>query len=363
MRWILLFLLLAPGAAGMGLAAELPRFDFENGLAGWTSATAAGVAQIAEPPKNDKLGKGVLEYRYEAQKDQIPALMAPLNGLDGMGSFSLDLATDSPTILVVAFTEEGGARYQYVTSTPAGKWMHLDVDTSELTRADDTPDADGKLDLDQVRNVAVADLRAVLSAIAPDNIMSKLVGPRTGPHTIWMNNVAFSGKPALKAPEAGTVVIDDFRRENLAWLPFEGVGLSVGPAPGGAVGRALQVEYPLAAGKIPAFIHTVAPGAFAGLQKISFEAAAKSEATLAVSLEETGGARYIAMVTVAAGNAPAPYSVSYGDFKLTDDTKDDNNRLDMEKVKSFTLADVAGLMGAAGPQKNTLWVAGIKGSK
>ena len=362
-RCTLLFLLCAMPAMA---APELPRFGFENGIEGWISGSTAGAVLVAATPQRVRTGKFALEYRYTTKRSDQPgqkptefaAVITPLTTLEGMASLSLDVRTDSPTLLLVALGEEGGARYEYVTATPEEGWLHLEIDRSEFVRSDDSTDANNRLDPDQVRNLAVADLRAVISTM--DNPMVKLLGERTGEHAFWLDNVAFSADPVAPAPPAGQVIIDDFRRENIPWIPLAGVSVQVGPAPGGGDGRALRVAYTSGPGKLSAVIHNVIPGRLARVDKSTFRAASKLAASLAVAVEETGGARYLAIKVLPAGEAPRTITADYSDFRLSDDTKDDNGRLDIGKVKSIAFVDLAGLTGTPEGGSNVLWLQDIR---
>lgn len=346
-------------AAGEDAPAPLPRCDFEQGIEGWESLSPAGEVHVSPAPKHVRSGELALEYRYEAKKDAPPFLAYAVAGLAGMESLSLDIQSDSPTQVMVALTEEGGARYQYLTFTPpAQAWMHLEIDRTEFTRADDTPDADGRLDPEQVRAIVLGDVTAILTAEGDPG--AKLVGERAGQHSLWIDNLVVSKESAVTPAPAGQVVIDDFRRDNLPWTPLAGVSLAVGPGPGKKAGRALHAAYTTEGGKLAAIIRTLAPGALPGLKKLEFRAAAPRETALAVVLEEAGGARYLASARVPGDGAFHQLSFAYDDFKRAEETKDDNGRLDPEKVKSLGFVDLAGLAGQPPAGAGSLWLQDIR---
>lgn len=357
-RWIGFLLLVALQVTAAQGAPALPSFDFEQGTDGWVSMAATGKVSTVTQPENVRSGKQALEYRYKVERGEIPVLGFPTpEGLAGLKSLQLDVKSDSPTVLLVALAEEGGARYQYASATPAG-WLHLSIDLSEFARADDAPDPNGKLDLDQVRYVAFADLMAVWTNM--DENMANILGRRTGEHAFWLDNVTASEKPVLPPSPPGQVVIDDFRTENLGWLPLAGVSIAVGPAPAGGEGRALRVEYQRTAGKISGIVRMIQPGSLARAQSITLKAAAKVDTTLAVAVEEIGGARYMTAISLAGGAPPQAFTIPINQFTLTEDTKDADGRLDPDQIKSISFADLAAMIDPGATGKNTLWLQQVR---
>jgi len=353
--------LLVCGAAFGAEAPALPQFDFEKGAQGWDALGGVGTLRIAPAPEGSRLGKSALEHRFRVEKGKLPLLgLALPNGLAGMRSLRLDLATGTQTLVAVALIEKGGARYEYLTATSDQAWMHLEIGVNELRLADDTKDANDQLDLADAQMLVVADLRSVLTAMGLPLVA--VFGERAGEQGLWIDNVVISAEPLEMKAEAGVTLSDDFQRENMPWVPIGGASVALDKAPGGGEGRALRMEYTAKAGTITSLFRNVTPGSLAGTKRFTVRVASKSDVMLALGVEETGGARYGALLTVKGGEAPQTLTAPLAAFQLAPGGKDDNGQIDFDRVKALSLLDLACFTGQGGGKPNTIWVQSIAAS-
>lgn len=104
---------------------------------------------------------------------------------------------------------------------------------------------------------------------------------------------------------------------------------------------ALQFDYAVAKGQINVLILPLPEGAPAGTRSFRLWAKADAATTLAVALQERGGARYIALVAAPA-NRWQEVRLATSDFVLSDlgeDPQDPNNQLDLSEIEAVAMAD------------------------
>lgn len=77
--------------------------------------------------------------------------------------------------------------------------------------------------------------------------------------------------------------------------------------------------------------------------------------TLMVGLKERDGSEYNAVVQVGTAGAWALHRLSPTEFDLDDDGEDENDALDLDQVREFSLVDVTGMF-QQGAGENTVWL-------
>ena len=162
--------------------------------------------------------------------------------------------------------------------------------------------------------------------------------------------------PKTTAPADG-VVLDPLEHPQAGWVGVGDVALQR-VAGKDATANALKADYQQAPGQLSGLIKPLAPGILAGKDS-SFKAVSTQHANLLLLLEETGGGRYNVPLEVSAGGAPVELSVNFSAMKPAQDSRDDNNQLDLEKVKQILIVDISGLAGGGGGE-NTLWLGDIR---
>jgi hypothetical protein len=147
-------------------------------------------------------------------------------------------------------------------------------------------------------------------------------------------------------------------RPQAGWIATGGVGLA--SATGAPLnGPALQARYNHAPTAIVGFSRRFSPGLLKGTKRILLKAASVRPVTIIVQLEEKGGGKYNAMATVPGNREVAELSLDYAQMSQADDSKDANNKLDLDQVRQITILDITGFAGA--PEgENTLWVGPVR---
>jgi|GEM_PF-971076 Carbohydrate binding domain (family 11). len=126
--------------------------------------------------------------------------------------------------------------------------------------------------------------------------------------------------------------------------------------------KALRFDYNVIRGELNALVLTVSPTEIAGAKTFRFSVkTAEQSTTLAVALQEQGGGRWVAVFHAPAGKwqevvlTPSDFALSEGE----NDPADANNALDLDKVESVALLDLAQLFAQAG-DANLLTLFNIK---
>ncbi len=319
-------------------------------------ANARPKASVTQQPENVKEGKAALQFDYSLEKGKLSALIVPTPGgvPVRVKSFRFWIKADYGTSLALVMEEQGGGRYVHMFAVPKDTWQRVEVSPAEFTlmQDKDSPlDPDGKLDLKIVQMIALGDINQLL---IQNEMIAQLLGIKAGPHTFYLDDFQVSEEtlPAATAPE-GAVNLDAFVRPQLNWMATGGIKLSrAEDQPLG--GPALQADYQQAQ-RITGLVKWLPQGKLAGMSQLTFQVAAKNPTTLLVQLEETSGGKYNAIVDVPGNAQVKEAKLAFADFKVADDSKDDNNRLDLEQVKQVLLLDLTGLMGLA-EGDNTLWI-------
>jgi len=259
--------------------------------------------------------------------------------------------------------EEGGGRWGSYFTCPRNEWLQVEVDASDFTLmegSDNPPDPNGKLDMDKVSAIGIADFAQMLVQ-APNPELLKLLGITPGTRTFFLDDVAAYGSslpPALAVVAPGTVKIDTFARSQPMWVAIGTAAVAISTeAPLKA--RGLKVDYTRGAGSIAAVMRSVPKGKLAGATQLVLSLASKVGTRLLVQFEEVGGAKYNATIEVARSTELAPARVSIADMQRSEETQDANGKLDLDQVHQIVLIDPTGLMGGSDETQNTLHIASI----
>lgn len=217
----------------------------------------------------------------------------------------------------------------------------------------DPKDPDNKLDLDQVQAVALGDVNQIF---VQNPQMARLLHVQEAPHRFYLDDFLISPNPLPEpdtAPE-GTIDLDAFAHPQLSWIALGGVQISSvkdkildGPT--------LQADYRQAPQQIAALIKGVRRGLLTGKKHLTFDVASTKAATLIVQLEENGGGKYNTVIEVPANSQLQNINIDFANLKPADDSKDANNRLDLDQVKQVLVIDVSGILNQT-DTNNTLWI-------
>ncbi len=353
--------------------------DFDAASEGWIALGPHAKAAVTTAEGKAKSGKGALEFTYEiggkpaeatGGMPPFDALMraTPNGALAKMKSLRFWAKSDGEMPLAIVLTEKDGGRYIASAWIPKGEWQEIVLapDDFSLTDGKDDPkDPDGKLDLDKVENIAIADPLAIfapaLSASGQGGFSD--AGLHIGKHTLWLDDftVSTEAAPSGAAPEKGTTGLDLFDRDQLRWIALGEVQLKLDKAAPTKT-RAMRVDYKQGDGQYVVLIRMLHNLKAAADDNFVIDVAAAKSARLILTLEEQNGAKYSLTLAVPGDSDPINRVLPLSSFALSEGPADDNGKLDLDKVKSLTITDVTGAFGIA-KQKNTLWIGPIRFQK
>ena len=120
-----------------------------------------------------------LQVSYRQKPDTFAGFVRGIKRgiLVGSSKLAFDIASARPAELMVQLEEIGGGKYNLQVSVEGGSVAHpVQIIYSDMKAADDSKDTNGKLDLDQVKQILFIDLAGPLNQADGEN-------------TIWINNL------------------------------------------------------------------------------------------------------------------------------------------------------------------------------
>lgn len=131
----------------------------------------------------------------------------------------------------------------------------------------------------------------------------------------------------------------------IAGKPLEGVGL--------------QTDYHQGPGTVMGVLRSVHGEKLMGKTTLRFTAASAKPTTIIVQLEESDGGKYNATLELPGNSEKKEFTLNFDTFNTAPDSKDENSKLDLDKVTQIIFLDVTGLTGAV-DQDNTLWLNNLR---
>lgn len=355
------------GVGGEGI------FDFEDGQTVFGVLGEEGKVSLDANPVNVKAGRASLRFDYNIAPHKFNALLK--TGQPGeaapIKSFRFWIKSDYSTNLIMVLQEQDSGRWNSLFHVPKNQWQRVELSPDDFqlsTEADDPKDNNNKLDMSLVSAAALADFKQIFAAV-PDGDTKKLLGIQNGPHTFWIDDFEAIKQPLPPTPEdpLGAIVIDDFTRPQLHWMmlgdmllqrvsedQMKQVGRAVSVS-----GQGLQAEYRQQAGGLVGFTKMLAPGLLKDMVALRFSIATEQPMTLLVQLEETGGGKYNTTIELPADTKPGEVRLVPMLFEVAEDSKDNNNRLDLDQIKQILFIDATGLLGGA-VADNALWISKLR---
>ncbi len=249
------------------------------------------------------------------------------------------LRTDRASLLYFAAYEADDSGYGALFTITPGAWQLVELSFDRLRLAEDKRDENGRLDVDQIGGLGLADL----------SVLGLGGFETTGSSTIWLDELSLTTDLVASAysQEGGLpYTLDNFESGQRQWLAIEGELLHLPEAgtlswsyAGGPPTKTGFTALAGALGQLPA----------AGATHLLLTISSARRATLAVMLQEEkrpadgqDESRYYAVFEVAGGPAATTHAIALKDLVL--DTSngggDDNLRFDLEQVAMLMLADV-----------------------
>lgn len=353
--------------------------DFEDGQTVFEVLGEGGRVSLDKNKGVAKEGQAALRLDYPLAPGQFSALIK--TGQPGeaskLKSFRFWVKSDYATTLVFVLQEQDSGRHVALINAPKNQWQRVELSLDDFvlsTNADDPQDNNGRLDMDLVVAAALADFKQIFANVGDEN-MKKLLGIKNGPHSLWVDNFEASkeGFPLVEADPnepPGTFFLDTFSRPQLSWLVMgDALIKQVTEAnlkeQGRAVtvrGQGLQAEYRQQPGTLIGLVKAFQPGTLKDMAALRFAAATEQPMTLLLQLEETSGGKYNTTVELPADNKPGEVRLVPMLFEQAEDSKDNNNRLDLAQVKQVLFLDVTGFLGGA-VADNVLWLSNLRVEK
>ncbi|MCW3097157.1 MAG: hypothetical protein JWL77_2775 [Chthonomonadaceae bacterium] len=354
-------------AAGMALAQQTPpapapliHHTFETDPAEWMGLGTTAMVSVIHDADHVKEGKGALQFDYAANKGELNALLLPIpdGALTKMKSLHFWIRADYPTVFAVSLQEKDAGRYSAVFSAPGKTWQEVQLEPADFVLGEDTndpKDPDGKLDLDQVNNIAIADYGQIF--VQTDNAdLQALFHIQKGPHTLNLDEFTVSAEPiAPAAPAEGKErMLDTPSRPQISWLGLGEVKV-IRMTGKPLVGPGLRADYHQGPTKIMGLVKRIPRGRLKGMDQITFTAAATKSTKLVLQLEQVGGGKYRTIVDVPGSSEAKEFSLPFTGFEMTDDSGDRNGHFTPDQVNQIVILDASGIIDGADAD-NTLWI-------
>jgi len=154
---------------------------FESWPLHWFVLAGKGV-EIAYDGERKAQGSLSLRMNYDLPAGKAFGALTPLLGvpLTGMENLSLAVMSETPILLLVELKEADESKYRTMVQIEArDDFETLRVSLDELAVGDDSTDENGRLDMDQVVEMTVADISAMTERPVTVN-------------TLWIDDVVFS---------------------------------------------------------------------------------------------------------------------------------------------------------------------------
>ncbi|RYX82415.1 hypothetical protein EON83_19575 [bacterium] len=332
--------------------------NFENDGGTWIAMGETAKTSIERIPDNVKEGAGSLRFDYQIANGEGNILISPLapRSLDTLATMSFWIKCNQNASFIFALQEQGGGRFGTAFSVIKDQWQKVIITPEELSLQigkNDPKDADGKLNTEKIEGVALVDFGQFFAQMATNaqNPLAKALDFKAGTRTVFLDGLKFSSKPP-SPPLADAAFLDKFKQPQLAWIGVGDVALKTYRTEDPPSDE-LQADYTQTAGHAVAFAKLLPANALTGKEDLWFNILSKQPATIVVQLEEQNGGKYNMVFPVSAGTTPVLKTLTFADFKPSDDSKDDNHQLDLNQVKQILILDASGILGA-GAGANTL---------
>ncbi len=350
-------------------SAPIMETKFAKDADGWMAfGDGATVKRVAGEGGDTDTRKGALQFDYKLAKGNISALFLQVNPdeIARAQSFKFSVKAAQSTAMVAAVQEEGGGRYLAFFQVPANKWQPVTLGISDFTLSegkDDPKDDNGKLDVNKIQNVGLTDLGMIL--VQGDEGVAKLFGVSPGARSFQIGpfSVTSDTLPGASFLSKSEPRLDTFQHPQIGWIVIGGA--EVTRSSGGPLsGSGLKATYKQETGKVVGLARMFPRGFLVGRDGITFRVASEKSALLIVQIEEQDGGKYNIPLTLDGKKADGTLTdreikLAWSEFKPADDSRDPNNKLDLDRVHQILFLDVAGLVNGTG-NTNTLYIGGIR---
>ena len=314
--------------------------DFEKGQGLWF---AIGVGKVSIAKGDAHSGQSALSFTYQKG---LAAVLSPIAPMPEARSVSVWIKPSHSTALLLVFQENDGSRYGCGFYVSAKRWQMVQLSIDDMFLLPDTKDENDRLDMAQVFAIGLADALTLFQVVGEEE------------RTILIDDLLISALDVKKRTSIVEVegeklqIIDDFENPTIFWAPLVAllgrmelnttadISVEFGRTKYG--NGSLSVGYELQPNTIPLFMTLVTnriDKANANSFAISVNATAPTG--LVISLIERDGSRYQTFAYIHP-DGWHDVKVSLDDFSLADDSKDENEKLDIDQVQAIAIADAGG---------------------
>lgn len=351
MPLVAVVLLLVP-AVVLG-AQTLKVWDFEQGLGEWQTmdSSAEVTLVVGEGVAAEGSGALVLSYARATTAQELgtrgmpgslmAALAGPLPGQVGCLEFAAKATTLTPVI--VGIGEEDGSRYEAVVAITPGAWHEVKVYLADMRPSENSEDENGVLDPDQVANVSLVDLSVFLALMAgqDEGAPIKLPKPVPGQNELSLDNVRLTDE--VREGEYGP--LQDGASPLLRAMFVLGAGGAIErEAEGLDGGPCWHVRAEVGEREVAALLWPVPPGYFNDAIGVDLLLRSEESLTMILQVKEADASEYNLPAPIEAGRT-INHKVLWSDFRLGDDSADENGQLDTDQIVDVVLVDATGVVG------------------
>ena len=337
--------------------------DFEADTGAFISADPTAEFGLTHDPDLVFSGTGSLEFRYiqtpfqsEVPEWGLPgALILPLpHGVPGMTEISFALRSKLPTPVVIALgLGDDGPRFNRVVWSAAERWSEFTLSLEDFIFDRDGPGSpEDPLDPAQLAHIAVIDGHGFVRMIAEESPLIYVDPPAE--QTLWLDDfVLRAGEPGDTPEPTLPRPLAEYSSPMHGFLPVGGRDLTVSSEDGPEGEPALRVDYTIPPLTLFGLMHSVAPGALADAEAISFSARTNRPVTLLVTLEERrepgelGKSRYQQTVELRPSGDFEAITLPLSLFELGDDQVDPDGALNAELVETAAIIDATAAFEAS----------------
>lgn len=369
----------------------IKQWEFEEDTGNWSTIDPEGEIRRTEAEGTVFAGEGALELAYrqrtpasaddERQSEQkekdtegeekgkqkeegFPgAAIVPLEvSLEGLSDISFAVGTTYSLPLSVALREEDESSYNATVWSGAGQWNEVELQLDDFILEDDSLDENDKLDVDQVRTLAIVDLSVFGRALQEQGLPFR--GPPPRDIRLFLDNVQLRAVSASEKQEKGDigqapeqkeddsadaaggdderVTIDNCNSSTIQWLPLGGQELSMTVQGADETDRHLQVKFVAQPGSIFALMRGMRAGTLAGCKAIVFDRKVEFSRMMVASLQMEGGGRFFKPLEKAKAGEWQTVKIMMSEFQ-PDKNSGASSPVDPAKIKDFGLADISAI--------------------
>lgn len=298
-------------------------------------------------------GSAAVRFQYRLG-GPLQLLVMPITpgALAGGKGLELQLSVDQPLALVVSLEEQGGGRWTTPMMLAAGARQILRLSLADFQLAVDAsapPDANGHLDIDRVRQVALIDAAVFIGAGGGGAL--SYFDLEAGPRQLLVHELQTLHDAPVRR-EHTPAELAGLEADVPLWMVF-GADAAFRATDG------LELKYERRSGHAMTALRPLPAGRLAGSRGLRLDLSSSEPAKLKLTLEQVDGAKFETTLSVASGEAVKAYAVAAKEFKRADNSGTRAEKPDWSLISQLALTDTVGLFSSR--SRNRLVVAGLAG--